>query len=230
MRPVVMVPGLVSDADIFAPQADALSGLADVHVPDLTGGTTIAAMAETVLADAPERVALVGHSLGGYVVLEVLRAVAERVEALALLDTSARPEAPQQTVRRRQLLGLLADQGYDAVLESLWPAEVAPSRLGDVALRRRMDAMMLRTGPEVFVRQTDAIIGRPDSRPHLAQVDCPTLVLCGRDDVITPLDGSQELAAGIAGAELVVVDDCGHLSTWERPEQVADALRTWLAR
>ena len=225
-----MVPGLVSDADIFAPQADALSGLAAVHVPDITGGPTLAAMAETVLASAPERFALVGHSLGGYVVLEVLRQAPERVDALALLDTSARPEAPQQTVRRRQLLGLLADQGYDAVLESLWPAEVAPSRLGDVALRRRMDAMMLRTGPEVFVRQTDAIIGRPDSRPHLAQIDCPTLVLCGRDDVITPLDGSQELAAGIAGAELVVVDDCGHLSTWERPEQVADALRTWLAR
>jgi pimeloyl-ACP methyl ester carboxylesterase len=230
MRAVVMVPGLVSDDDIFAPQAAGLSEVATVQVADITTPRTVAAMADAVLASAPDRFALVGHSLGGYVAIEVVRRAPGRVEALALLDTSARPESPRQTARRRELLALLSDQGYDALLASLWPFEVAPGRVGDALLRRRMDAMMLRTGPEVFVRQTDAIIGRPDSRPHLAQVDCPTLVLCGREDAITPLDGHEELAAGIAGAQLVVLDDCGHLSTWEQPDGVERALRGWLAR
>ena len=225
-----MVPGLVSDADLFAPQVDALGDVATTTVADITAGTSIAAMADAVLAAAPDRFALVGHSLGGYVVLQVMRRAPERVESLALLDTSARPETPQQTARRHQLLALLDQQGYDALLDSLWPFEVAPSRVGDAALRRRMDAMMLRTGPQVFARQTGAIIGRPDSRPHLSAVDCPTLVLCGRDDVITPLDAHEEMAAAIPGAELEVLDDCGHLSTWERPDQVSAALRDWLAR
>jgi pimeloyl-ACP methyl ester carboxylesterase len=230
MRQVVMVPGLVSDADVFAPQVQALSDVATALVTDITDAPTIAAMAEAVLTSAPARFALAGHSMGGYVALEVLRRAPERVEALALLDTSARPETAQQTARRRELLALSDAQGYAALLDALWPFEVAPSRVGDAALRRRMDAMMLRTGPEVFARQTDAIIGRPDSRPHLAAISCPTLVLCGRDDVITPLDGSEQMAAGIPGADLVVLDDCGHLSTWERPEQVDAALRAWLAR
>lgn len=230
MRDVVMVPGLVSDADLFAPQVRGLSDVATTCVADITGGTTIAAMADAVLASAPDRFALVGHSLGGYVVLEVLRRAPERVEALALLDTSSRPESAQQTARRRELLALLAEQGYDCLLESLWPFEVAPGHVDDQALRRRMDAMMLRTGPEVFLRQTEAIIGRPDSRPLLAAIDCPTLVLCGRDDVITPLDAHEEMAAGIAGAELIALDDCGHLSTWEQPERVETALRGWLRR
>ena len=230
MRRVVMVPGLVSDADVFAPQVDVLRDIAPATVADITAATSIAAMADAVLASAPACFSLVGHSLGGYVALEVVRRAPRRVDALALLDTSARPETPQQTARRRELLALSAERGYAALLDVLWPFEVAPSRVGDAALRRRMDAMMLRAGPEVFARQTGAIIARPDSRPHLAAIDCPTLVLCGRDDVITPLDAHEEMAAGIPAAELVVLDDCGHLSTWERAADVGDALRGWLAR
>ncbi len=225
-----MVPGLASDADLYAPQVEALSDVVAAVVPDITAGTTVAAMADAVLAAAPPRFALLGLSLGGYVVLEVMRRAPERVEALALLDTSARPESPQQTARRLELLALAADHGFGALLDALWPLEVASSRLADAALRRRMDAMMLRTGPEVFARQTQAIIGRTDSRPHLDRIDCPTLVLCGREDRITPLDGHEEMAAAIPGAELVVLHDCGHLSTWERPEHVEVALRRWLAR
>ncbi len=226
----MLVPGLACDEDLYAPQVASLGDVARPLVPDITGGETIAAMASTVLAAAPPRFALAGLSLGGYVVLEVVRQAPHRVEALALLDTSARPESPQQTARRLELLALAADHGFGALLDALWPLEVASSRLADAALRRRMDAMMLRTGPDVFARQTEAIIGRPDSRPHLDRIDCPTLVLCGREDRITPLDGHEEMAAGIPGAELVVLDDCGHLSTWERPEHVEAAMRGWLAR
>jgi pimeloyl-ACP methyl ester carboxylesterase len=183
-----------------------------------------------VLAGAPARFALAGLSLGGYVAWEVLRQAPERVTRLALLDTSARPDSAEQTARRRGLLALGEASGLPPVLDALWPAVVGPARQDDLALRRRFDAMSLRLGWPVFARQQEAIIGRPDSRADLAGVAVPALVLCGRDDAITPLEVSEEMAAGIPGAELVVLDDCGHLSTWERPDAVTEALSAWLAR
>ncbi len=226
----MLVPGLGCDDDLYAEQVRSLRDVVRPVVPDITPAATVAAMGQAVLDAAPPMFTLLGLSLGGYVALEVLRAAPERVEALALLDTSARPEQPEQTARRRALLALADEQGYDAALEVLWPLEVAPSRAADEALHARFRAMMTRTGEEVFRRQTRAIVERPDSRPDLPGVAVPTLVLCGRDDRITPLDGHEELAAGIPGAELVVLDDCGHLSSWERPDDVDRAVRGWLAR
>ena len=230
MEPLLLVPGLACDEDLWAEQAEALAGDVDVRVADVTGSASVSRMAEAVLAAAPDRFSLAGLSLGGYVVLEVLRQAPGRVARLALLDTSARPDAPEQTARRRALLALGRSDGYGAVLDALWPALVAPARHGDAVLRRRFDAMSLRVGWEVFGRQQEAIIGRSDSRPDLAAVGVPTLVLCGRDDAITPLAVSQEMADGIPGADLVVLDGCGHLSTWERPAEVTAALRAWLRR
>lgn len=230
MEPLLLVPGLACDEDLWAEQAAALGDAVDVRVADVTAGTSVAAMARAVLAGAPERFALAGLSLGGYVVLEVLRQAPERVARVALLDTSARPEAPEQTVRRRALLALGESDGFGAVLDALWPVEVAPGRQDDAALRRRFDAMSLRVGWPAFRRQQEAIIGRSDSRPGLSGVRVPALVLCGRDDAITPLELSQEMATGLPDAELVVLDGCGHLSAWERPDEVTAALRAWLGR
>lgn len=230
MQTLLLVPGLVCDDDLFAAQAAALSDVADVRVSDVSRGASLADLAAGALALVPGRFALGGLSMGGYVAWEVFRQAPERVTHLALLDTSARPETPAQTARRRELVALAAASGFGAVLDALWPAEVAPGRVADRALRDRFDAMASRHGAEVFARQQEAIVQRADSRPDLARVDVPALVLCGRDDVITPLDGHEEMAAGIDGAELVVLDDCGHLSTWEQPDRVTGALRTWLAR
>ena len=230
MEPLLLVPGLVCDGDLYAEQLAGLSDLTDVVVTDVSCGASIGDMAQAALDVAPDRFALAGMSLGGYVVWEVLRRAPERVTRLALLDTSARPETPAQTARRRELIALSDSDGFPAVLDALWPAEVAAGRVDDVGLRRRFDAMGQRHGPDVFRRQQEAIIVRADSRADLAGVGVPTLVLCGRDDAITPLDGHQEMAAGISGAELVLLDDCGHLSTWERPEEVTASLRAWLLR
>lgn len=229
-RTVLLVPGLMCDDDLYAEQLPALSGTVDVLVSDVSRSATIGEMAAAALAVAPDSFALAGLSMGGYVAWEVLRQAPERITGLALLDTSARPETEEQTARRRALLELGATAGFPAVLDVLWPFEVAPSRRDDTALRARMDAMGLRAGAETFARQQEAIIGRADSRPQLGQVDVPTLVLCGRQDVITPLDGHEEMAAGIPDADLVVLGDCGHLSTWERPDEVTRALLGWLAR
>ena len=226
---LVLVPGLMCDEDLFGPQRDGLADLVDVVVPDIRGGRTLAEMARIVLDAAPERFALGGLSLGGYVVLEVLRRAPARVERVALLDTSARPETPEQTARRRALLQVVDDRGFDAALHALWPSEVAPGRVDDAVLRDRFLAMCRRCGQDVLVRQTQAIVERPDSRLDLGRLPPPVLVLCGRQDAITPLDGHEEIAAGAPRARLVVLEDCGHLSTWEHPEAVTAELRTWLA-
>lgn len=226
----MLVPGLLCDEDLWAEPTAGLADAAEVRVADLGPAPSIGAMARAVLEQAPERFALAGLSLGGYVVWEVLRQAPERVSRVALLDTSARPDAPEQTARRRALLALAGQSGLPAALDVLWQVMVAPSRQDDPGLRARFDAMALRQGEEAFRRQQEAIIARPDSRPGLGAVAVPTLVLCGRDDAITPLEVSEEMAAGVPGAELVVLDGCGHLSTWERPDEVTAALRGWLAR
>lgn len=226
---LVLVPGLLCDEDLYAPQRAALSDVADVVVPDIRSASTIEQMARAVLEAAPERFALAGLSLGGYVVLEVLRQARSRVTRVALLDTSARPESPEQTVRRHALLRLVDDQGLDAGLEALWLTGVAPSRVEDAALHERFLAMCRRSGRDVLVRQVEAIMARADSRPDLPGLDLPLLVLCGRQDAITPLDGSQEIARLVPRARLVVLEDCGHVSTWEQPDAVTAELRRELA-
>lgn len=229
-RPVlVLVPGLLCDDDLYAAQRAALDGVADVVVPDIRPAGSVEQMARAVLDAAPERFALAGLSLGGYVVLEVLRQARSRVTRVALLDTSAHPERPEQTARRRALLALVDDEGLDAGLEVLWPTEVAPSRVADAALHDRFQAMCRRSGRDVLVRQVGAIVARADSRPDLPGLDLPLLVLCGRQDAITPLDDHEEMARLAPRARLVVLDDCGHLSTWEQPDAVTDELRRWLA-
>ena len=225
---LVLVPGLVCDDDLYTPQRGALGELADVVVPDIRPAESIEQMARAVLQAAPDRFALAGLSLGGYVVLEVLRQARARVTRVALLDTSARPESPEQTVRRRALLETVDERGLDVGLEALWPSEVAPSRVDDAVLRERFLAMGRRSGREVLVRQVRAIIARADSRPDLAVLDLPLLVLCGRQDAITPLDGHEEIAELAPRSRLVVLDDCGHLSTWEQPDAVTGELRRWL--
>jgi pimeloyl-ACP methyl ester carboxylesterase len=229
-RSLVLLPGLLCDAALWAPQAGALSDLAEPWIADLTRHDSIAEMAAAMLREAPaERLVVAGLSMGGYVAQEMVRQAPRRVERLALLDTRARVDEPEETQRRYAMMELAQQEGgFAPVTSRLLPLLVHPERVKDEPLVRTIREMAERVGLAAYLRQQAAIIGRPDFRPLLSAIGCPTLVLCGRQDALTPVAFHEEIAGGVAGAELKILEECGHLSTLERPAEVNAALRQWL--
>ncbi len=227
---LILVPGLLCTAVLFA---DQLPTLDDLAAPQVTAEHArhehVADIAAAILAAAPPRFALAGLSLGGYVALELVRQAPGRVDRLALLDTASRADTPEQRQRRLDLMALAGSGKFKGVTPRLLPILIHPDRLSDAPLVACITAMADAIGKEGFLRQQRAIMSRSDLRPMLPSIACPTLVLCGRQDQLTPLDRSQEMAEAIPGARLVILDSCGHLSTMERPDEVAAALRDWLA-
>ncbi|TVR09741.1 MAG: alpha/beta fold hydrolase [Salinarimonadaceae bacterium] len=230
MEPVIFVPGLNCDGDLFRDQLAILSDTHTARVADHTRDASMAAIARRILDETPEdRFALFGLSMGGYVALEIFAQAPERVSRLGLFNTSARADTDEAKDNRRKLIALAQAGRFDEVCETLWPKLVAENRVDDVELRARVDAMAERVGPEAFIRQQEAIMGRRDQRDRLSEIAVPTLVLVGADDRLTPPHLAQEMAEAIGPATLGVVPDCGHLSTIERPESVNRALRAFLA-
>jgi pimeloyl-ACP methyl ester carboxylesterase len=227
---LMLVPGLLCTKALWAPQMAGLSDIAGMSVADHTLHDSMPAIARSILAAAPERFALAGLSMGGYIACEIVRQAPERVTRLALLDTGSRADAPERAAGRRQLIALAEREGTRKAQEQLLPALVHKSRLSDAPLVETVLRMGEDTGVEAFKRQQAAIMGRPDNRPLLPGIACPTLVLVGREDALTPVELSREIVAGIPGARLEIVPECGHLSTLERPEAVNRALRAWLTQ
>ena len=228
-EPLVLVPGLLCSPALFGPQVAEFGRQRPVLVADHTRSDRLEAIARDILAAAPERFALAGLSMGGYVAMAIQRAAPERVTRLALLDTSARPDVPERTADRRRLMEIARAEGVRKVQGMLLPRLVHPARLSEADLVATVLQMADDTGLEAFLREQEAIIARPDARSGLGAVRCPALVLVGAQDLQTPPEIAEEIAAGISGARLVVVPDCGHLSTLERPQRVNCALSDWLA-
>ena len=229
--PLVLIPGLLCDAALWAEQIAGLADVADCWVADVTRDDTMAGMAQRLLEEAPfTRFALAGLSMGGYVAQAVMRVAADRVDRLALLDTGPGADTPERTAERMDFIGLAQRaHGFTPINRVMLPKLVHPSRLDDEPLVRAIRDMAERVGVEGYIRQQTAIIGRPDGRADLRRVACPTLVLCGREDDLTPLALHEEIAALVPGAWLVVIEQCGHMTTMERPDAVNAALRQWLA-
>lgn len=226
--PVVLVPGLACSPRIYAPQISDLWRVAPVVLANHARGGDMAAIARRILAEAPLRFALAGHSMGGYIVLEMFRQAPERIVRLALLSTSARPETPEASERRRGWIAEVKAGGYHTVMDRLFANFVHPSRTGNADLKKTVFDMADDVGPDAFVWQLEAIMTRADSRPTLAQIKCPTLVLTSDTDNMVPKEFSAELANGIAGAKLVTIPDCGHLPQLEKPQAMTEALLDWL--
>ena len=226
--PMVLIPGLTCSARLYAEQIPALWQFGAVMVADHRRDDSMAAIARRILAAAPPRFALAGLSMGGYIAFEIMRQAPERIAKLALLDTGARGDTPEQTERRKTVIALAKSGRYAEVPDIAFPVYVHRNRHGDAALKRLVRTMAEETGPDAFLRQQQAIIGRPDSRPGLAAIACPTLVLVGEGDEATPPELAREIAAGISGSRLVMIPDSGHLSTLEQPQAVTTALVEWM--
>ena len=228
--PLVLVPGLLCDAQLWRSQLENLADIADVWIADHTRSDTMAGVARDALADAPfASFALAGLSMAGYIALEIMRQAPQRITRLALLDTAPGADLPEQTQKRMDFIALAERGKFPGITDALLPLLIHPSRRSERALTDVVKSMAKNIGKEAFVRQERAIMSRADSRGLLATIACPTLVLCGRQDALTPLARHEEMAATIRGAQLEVIEDCGHLSTLERPTEVNAALRRWLA-
>ena len=226
-QPLLLLPGLLCDAALWEPVLPALADIAVPLVADLTQDDTIAAMAQRALADAPSRFALAGLSMGGYVAFEIMCQAPDRVTRLALFDTSARPDTAEQSRRRRLLMALAETGQFRGVTPRLLPQLIHPGR-ANTPLAREVMAMAERVGRDAFLRQQRAIMGRADSRPLLGAIAVPTLVAVGDEDLLTPPELAEEIAAGILGARLRRFAGSGHLPTMEMPGEAGAALRDWL--
>jgi pimeloyl-ACP methyl ester carboxylesterase len=223
---VFLLPGLLCDETIWSDQRQALEAVADVVIPDFRHVNSIAAMAQLVLDAAPQRFAVAGHSMGGRVALEVFRMAPDKVERLALLDTGIHPRAPAEQTKRGELIDLARTSGMEALAARWLPPMLHRNHY---ALLGPLTEMVKRSTPETFANQQRALLDRPDARAALSSIRCPTLVLCGREDAWSPVPQHEEIAAAIPGAHLVIVEDCGHMSTVEQPKAVTKALQAWLS-
>lgn len=227
--PILLVPGLNCSPRLYAAQMPALWRFGPVTVADHTRDDTMAAIAKRILDAAPPRFAVAGLSMGGYIALEIVRQAADRVEKLALLDTGARADTPEATAKRHTNIALAQSGHFEDVIGSQFPLYVHPARANDAALKAEYLAMCHDVGPEAYVRQQRAIMGRADSRSLLTSIRVPTLVLIGEEDAATPPALSDEMAAAIPGARLARIAACGHLSTMERPGAVTKELVAWMS-
>jgi len=232
---LVLVPGLLCDSTVWEQQARALGAFTTIQITDHGKLDSLGNIAEALLERAPARFALAGHSMGGRVAFEVLRRAPERVIAVALMDTAYAPLSPgregkAEALGRYALLEVARTRGMRALASEWVQKMVHPDRLRDAPLIESILTMMERKSPDIFAAQIKALLERPDAAPLLANIRCPALVLCGRQDAWSTLPRHEEMAELIPNSSLVVVEDCGHMSTMERPDAVTAAMREWLRR
>lgn len=231
-QPLLFVPGLLCNEELWRHQIENLDDVADTSVADLNQDDSISGMAARTLENAPDTFALAALSMGGYVAQEIMRQAPERVSRLALIDTSARADSEEQLKRRAELIKQVekvAPTWFTGVTKRLLPMLIHPDRMADDELVGVIKAMAKTIGRDGYIRQQRAIMNRLDGVKDLAVIDCPTLVLCGRQDAITPLKVHEEMADNIPGARLVIIEDCGHLAPLEQPHATTAVLRYWLS-
>lgn len=228
MTAIVLVPGLLCTSEVFAPQIPALWPHGPITVASTLCGRTIPQIAAAILDTAPRRFALAGISMGGYISLELMRQAPERVAKLALLNTTAYPDTPEQSLQRRSLMSEARAHGLEKLVARTAAALRHPSRRDDEALLKITLRMASSIGIDGFIRQTQAIIDRPDARPVLPTITAPTLVLTGDHDPLMPPSLAREMVEVIPHSRTVIVANCGHGSTLEQPDAVSAALVQWL--
>lgn len=228
MTPLVLIPGMMCDARLFAPQIAAFSGRRAVICAPISEHSSIEELATSILSYAPNRFALLGLSMGGIVAMEILRQAPDRVERIALLDTN--PLAEQEAVKARRFPQMMAVR--EGKLSSVMRDEMKPNYLSDgphkAAILDICMEMALDLGPHVFLSQSRALMDRPDQSETLRNAHLSALVLCGREDALCPVSRHELMAELIPDARLEIIEGAGHLPTLEQPEKTNAALARWL--
>ena len=229
MQPLFLLCGLLCDETIWADIPSRLASVANAHVMSFAGFSSITGMADKVLAAAPPRFALAGHSMGGRVALEVWRKAPERVTALALLNTGVHPTRESEYDSRGLLVRLARRQGMAALADEWLPPMMGapPDRVAQVM--PPLKAMVQRFTAESFAGQINALLQRPDARPVLPSITVPTLLLSGTNDTWSSLSQHADMQRIVSRSTLVEIAGAGHMSPVERPDAVARALKGWLA-
>jgi pimeloyl-ACP methyl ester carboxylesterase len=227
--PFLLIPGLNANARVYRDVTEALWAFGPVTIANHLEGEGIEGIVARILADAPPQFALAGFSFGGYLAFEILRQARERVTRLALIDSSARADTPESTATRRQRIAQAKAGKFGLVVQQSFGGSVHANHQNDARLLAIHTEMSQANGPEAYIRHQEAIIGRPDSRPELASIKAPTMIIVGEGDTITPPEVAEEMHRGIGGSRLVVIPDAGHLALLEQPAAVVAALRDWAA-
>jgi pimeloyl-ACP methyl ester carboxylesterase len=232
--PIVLLPGLVCDSAVWSHFHAALGPRVDVSIADYGLIDSLGDMADKVLRECPSRFALAGHSMGGRVALEMFRRAPDRIAALALLDTGVQPLAAgeagaREAAGRHELLDIARTRGMAAMAQRWVQGMVWQPRLHDAPLLQSVIDMFARRSADMFAAQIRALLARPDASALLPTIRCPTLVLCGTEDSWAPASRHREMAAQVPGSQLVLVPECGHMCTMERPQAVTAALSAWYA-
>ena len=229
MTTLVLVPGLISDGIVWRPLADAVAGRMPVHDADLSAGTTITGMAQTLLDTVAGDVIVVGHSMGGRIALEMARLAPQRVKGLVLANTGHGPKKDGEEVKRQAMIDL-GHSGTDRLAAQWLPPMLDPARASDAALVAELTEMVLRADADMHERQIRALMGRPNATAYLSEIKCPVLLVAAHQDGWSPVAQHREIADAVADAELVTIDNAGHFAPVERPQEVTDAIVAWLDR
>jgi pimeloyl-ACP methyl ester carboxylesterase len=233
MTPVLLLlPGMLNDARVWAPVREALGDAAEVRVAEMRLDATIAAMAARAWAQVGDvgparRLVIAGFSMGGYVALEMLNTPQRRVDALALVDTSARADTPEGHAVREKAIAAI-ERDYARFVDGLVKFTTHTTFQADAAALEALKVMKRDIGAETAIRQNRAVMARRDQRDFVRTIALPTLVLVGAEDRVTPPELSEELARLILDAWLERLPECGHMAPLEQPQRVAAALRSLL--
>ncbi len=233
-KKLILIPPFMATKAFWNNQVDALGDIADISIPDTSFHENIQDLASEIIRQAPDEFYLAGLSMGGYISLEIMRQLMEvgdegRVKKLALLGTNFRNDTDAVKQSRQEQMQAARDGDLDGVYSKVIPLLVHERFQKDIDFLTQLYGMVLELGAEVFVRQQLVNMSRSDSTSLLPKIKCPTLIVCGRDDVLTPMSYHTLMQEFLPHADLILIDDCGHFSALEQPGDVSNAFKQWLA-
>jgi pimeloyl-ACP methyl ester carboxylesterase len=223
-----MLPGLMCDARMFAHQTEAFPDTLAICGYELDND--LRSMAARVLRLAPPRFALLGHSMGARVALEIVRTAPSRVDRLALVSTGVH-QVRIGEAHKRYLLGDLGRVSGIAALVDAWlPPMIAPANRDNDLLVAQLRQMCIEAGLASYEAHIKALLDRPEVESLLPRISCPTLIMTGCEDVWSPPDQHRQIAQAIPQSVLRIAEGAGHMLPVENAGALNLAIAEWLAR